>query len=80
MLTATIRHHYPMTIAIKFVMISTNVKMVTHNVATMLSAPIPKVPITVVVDMDLAEIHHRHTVKRWKEFVQMERFAIEMQK
>lgn len=54
--------------------------MVTHNVATMRFAQIPKVLTIVVVDMDLAEIHHRLIVKLWKEFVQMEQYAIEMLK
>lgn len=80
MLAVTIRHLCLMTIAIKFVMISTNVRMVTRNVVTMGFVQIPKVLITVAVDMDLAEIHRRRVVNQWREFVRMVQFAIEMPK
>lgn len=78
MLTATIQHHYHMTIEIKFVAISTNVKMVVHNVVTMQYALTLKDRIIAVVETDLPEGHHRHIVNQWKEFVQTEQFVIEM--
>lgn len=54
--------------------------MGTRSVVIMQFVQIPKVLITVVVDMDSTEIHHRHNVNLWKEFVQMEQFVIEMLK
>lgn len=49
-----------------------------HNVATIRYVRIPKVHTIVAVDRDLTETHRRRIANRWKEFVRMERFAIEM--
>lgn len=74
----TLLPHYLITIKIKFVMISTNVKMVTHNAVTMRFVRIRKVRTTVPVNRDFTEIHRRPIVNQWKEFVRMVVFAIGM--